>query len=321
MSEVPETVDFPALDAKIARIGFGCDPMGRHGWGQTDEDDLVRAVHGALERGVHLFDTADVYGLGVSEQILGKALRGKRQQAVIATKCGVRRAEGKTFHDNSEAWIRRAVEESLARLGTDYIDLYQLHYWDGKTPVQDTLGVFGELRRAGKIRAFGVTNVDLAAHAILRPREGLASFSFEYSLAKRDCETAIFRQVEQLGLAFLSWGSLGQGILSGKYHGDGDLPENDRRRRAVYVNFRGEKLRQNLRIVRYMRQIQPHYAGKTLPQLAIRWILDRVPRSIALVGIKRPAQLRDNVGSLGWKLAEEHFRDLCALSKRDRQAA
>ena len=135
----PEYVDFPVLDLKVSRIGFGCCPMGQHGWGITDERELIKAVHAALDCGITFVDTADVYGLGVSELVLGKALKGNRQSAVIATKFGVRTENGRTFFDNSRKWINQAVDESLSRLGTDYIDLYQLHYWDNKTPINETL--------------------------------------------------------------------------------------------------------------------------------------------------------------------------------------
>lgn len=310
----PEYVYSPVLDLKISRVGFGCCPMGQHDWGVTDENELIKAVHNALDCGINLFDTADVYGLGVSELVLGKALKGKRDLAVIATKFGVRRENDRTFIDNSRRWINRAVDESLARLGTDYIDLYQLHYWDKKTPIDETLGVLEDLRRDGKIRSFGVTNLNLVDQGINQCIEGLASFSFEYSLANRVLEPVVYANQKELGLCFLSWGSLGQGILSGKYDKNITLPETDRRRREVYVNFHGEKLAHNLRIVDYMRSILNYYKGKTLSQLAIRWILDQVPFSIALIGIKRPGQLMDNFGALNWELDEEHRVKLCELS-------
>ena len=125
----PEELFWPALATRLPPIGFGCCPMGRHGWGAVAEEDLLRAVEAALARGICLFDTADVYGLGTSETILGRALRGCRERAIIATKFGVRVEGGRTSYDTSPAWIREAVEGSLRRLGTDRIDLYQMHYW------------------------------------------------------------------------------------------------------------------------------------------------------------------------------------------------
>jgi aryl-alcohol dehydrogenase-like predicted oxidoreductase len=314
MTIQPEYVDFPVIGLKVSRIGFGCCPMGQHGWGDTDEHNLIKAVNAALDCGITFFDTSDVYGLGVSELVLGRALKGKRESAIIATKFGVRIENNQTFYDNSRKWINRAVNESLSRLGTDYIDLYQLHYWDNKTPVDEVLSTLQSLRNAGKIRAFGVTNIDLFDHGIKQPVNGLASFSFEYSLANRAFEPAVSRNQEKLELCFLSWGSLGQGILSGKYNTATEFSETDRRSRDTYVNFHGEKLVHNLRIVDYMRSILPYYKDKTLSQLAIRWILDQIPFSIALTGIKRLDQLKENFGALGWKLANEHCAKLYELS-------
>jgi len=311
----PEYIDFPVLNLKVSRIGFGCCPMGQHDWGPTDENELIKAVHAALDCGITFFDTADVYGLGVSELVLGKALKGKRESAIIATKFGVRIENDRTFFDNSKKWINRAVDESLSRLGTDYIDLYQLHYLDKKTPIDETLCALQSLKNSGKIRAFGVTNINLVEHGVTEPVDGLASFSFEYSLANRMFEPVVSANQEKSGLVFLSWGSLGQGILSGKYDNATDFSETDRRSREVYVNFHGEKLVNNLRIVDYMRSILPYYKDKTLSQLAIRWILDQIPFSVALTGIKREAQLKDNIGALGWKIDPEHHSRLCELSE------
>jgi len=311
----PEYVDFPVLDQKVLRIGFGCCPMGQHDWGSTDEHELIKAVHAAQDYGITFFDTADVYGLGESEHVLGKALKGKRESAIIASKFGVRSENGQTFVDNSERWINRAVDESLSRLGTDYIDLYQLHYWDKKTPIDEPLCALQSLIKSGKIRAFGVTNVDLCDRGITLPVDGLASFSFEYSLANRVFEPIVYADQGSSGLCFLSWGSLGQGVLCGKYDTAIEFPETDRRSREIYVNFHGKKLAHNLRIVDYMRSILPYYKNKTLSQLAIRWILDQTPFSIALTGIKRETQLQDNIGALGWKIDPEHHSKLCKLSE------
>lgn len=288
--------------------------MGQHGWGTTSEKDLIDAVHAALDNGIRLFDTSDIYGLGVSEEILGKALMGKRSQAIIATKFGVRRENNKTFYDNSSEWIKKAVDASLNRLNTDYIDLYQLHYWDNKTPFNEIIATLSELRGAGKIRAFGVTNFDLLAYGVKQPIKGLASFSFEYSLANRTHEKTIVDICDKLNLLFLSWGSLGQGILSGKYGEKKGFSEDDRRSKKEYVNFHGDKLAKNLRYVEYMKDILPSYGDKSVAQIAIRWILDQIPKAVILVGIKNQYQLMGNLGALNWKLAEEHHARLSSIS-------
>lgn len=309
-----ECIYVPTLNKMVSKLGFGCSPMGGHGWGITDEKELIGAVHTALDYGINFFDTADIYGIGVSEKVLGRALKGKRYKAVIATKFGVRREYDKIFYDNSLKWIKQAIDLSLSRLQTDYIDLYQIHYWDKKTPIEEVFNFLGDLQKQGKIIAFGVTNIDLIDKGFVQPIDKLATFGFEYSLANRIHEFQIYSMHEKLGLCFLSWGSLGQGILSGKYNQNSKLHENDRRRYDVCCNFHGEKLQQNLRIVNYIQTILPYYENKTIVQIAIRWILDKIPFSIALTGIKRKEQLIENLGALNWRLNKEHLARLCELS-------
>lgn len=309
-----ESIYVPALNKMVSRLGFGCSPMGEHGWGITDEKELTRAVHTALDYSINFFDTADIYGIGVSEKVLGRALKGRRDKAVIATKFGIRREYDKTFYDNSLKWIKQAIDLSLSRLQTDYIDLYQIHYWDKKTPIKEIFNILSAFQKQGKILAFGVTNIDLADKGFVHPIDKLASFSFEYSLSKRIHESQIYTMHEKLGICFLSWGSLGQGILSGKYDKNSKFAKNDRRHREVYCNFYSEKLEQNLRIVNYIKIILPYYENKTIVQIAIRWILDKIPFSIALTGIKRPDQLIENFGALNWRLNKEHLAKLCELS-------
>ena len=281
--------------------------MGQHGWGPTSDGDLIAAVHAALDRGINFFDTSDTYGLGRSEVLLGKALASRRQEAVIATKFGVRHEGGKTTYDCSPAWIRSAVDASLARLNTDVIDLYQMHYWDGRTPLDDVFGALEELRAAGKIRAFGVTNFDVSHIRHVPLPDALVTFSHAYNLTNRSAEPSIAGVAGPRELTFLSWGSLGHGMLSGKYSAGTSFGPDDRRSRPVYSAFHGEGLDKSLRIVDAMRSIVADSPGRTLAQVAIRWILDRLPASVALVGIKNPAQLAENAGAFGWRLTPDQF--------------
>jgi aryl-alcohol dehydrogenase-like predicted oxidoreductase len=309
-----EYINLGKSDLKISRLGFGCCPMGQHGWGHTHEKELIDAVNLAIDYGIKLFDTADIYGLGKSESILGKALGKRRHKVIIASKFGVRIEKGKTFYDNSSEWIKKTLEESLIRLKTDYIDLYQLHYWDKKTPIFEILNTLRKLKDQGKIRFFGFTNFDLVGQGIEERVDGLSSFSFEYSLAMRKFEPEIFKNYEKLKIPFFSWGSLGQGLLSGKYDNKTKFLQSDRRRKKIYGKFYGKKLESNLRIIQYMLSVIDNYKDKTLSQMAIRWILDQIPNSIALVGIKRPDQLVDNLGALDWKLDKKHHEELSKLS-------
>lgn len=291
---------------RVSRIGFGCDPMGGHAWGRVESEEVERAVHRALDLGLNLFDTADCYGLGRSEEILGKCLSGRRGEAVVATKFGVRKdPSGRTIYDNSPDWLDHALEGSLRRLRMESIDLYQVHYCDRRTPVAEILDSLENKRRQGKILYYGVTNTDLQEAGISSLPPGCISFSFEYSLANRAWENVILDSIEAFGLGFLSWGSLGQGILTGKYAEDSTFPPDDRRSSPRYVNFHGDKLLKNLEIVEAIGRCSDRHPGSTKAQVAIRWILDHIQRSVALVGIKTCRQLEDNLTADRWRLSPE----------------
>jgi aryl-alcohol dehydrogenase-like predicted oxidoreductase len=302
----------------ISRLGFGCDPMGGHAWGAVDAGEAARAIQEAVDSGVTLFDTADCYGLGESERLLGKALRGRRDKVVIASKFGVRvGAEGRAVYDNSPAWLDSALDASLGRLGTERIDLYQVHYWDGTTPIAATLDRLERKRADGKIGYYGVTNIDLAEHGIGAPPPGLVSFSFEYSLANRRHEQTIDRVLARQRMTFFSWGSLGQGVLTGKYSRDHKPGEGDRRSRPTYGNFHGATFEHNLDIVDALRACGRRNGGRSPSQVAMRWILDRFDDAVVLAGIKSRAQLAENLGATDWRLDRREFAALDRLSRTD----
>jgi len=303
-------------DLRVSRLCVGGCPMGGHGWGEVSKNDLIRSVHRALDSGINFFDTADIYGLGEAESILGEALRSRRQEAVIASKFGVRRGtKGVTYYDNSPEWISEAVEASLNRLNTDYIDLLQLHYRDNRTPIDVVIDALERLKNKGLIRHYGLSNIDCSDLDELKQANGaFISFQNEYSLANRKHEEDIKRLSEELNLSVLTWGSLGQGILSGKYDENSFFSSNDRRSRNSYINFHGEKLTHNLKIVSIMREVSAR-SDKSLPAIAIRWILDRMPASVVIVGVKTPEQMDMNATSLGWSL---EYDDLTILEEISR---
>jgi len=286
----------------VSRLAFGGCPMGGHGWGEVFRGDLVRAINAALDSGLNFFDTADTYGLGEGERTIGQALRGRRHEAVIATKFGVRVEPGRTVYDNSRAWIRQALDASLQRLDTDYIDLYQIHYRDDVTPLEEVVDALAELRQQGKVRNFGLSNVGISdANELSVHGAGFVAVQDEFSLANRTNEHDLTMLAGEFPLTPMTWGSLGQGILSGKYDASSTFGPDDRRSRPIYVNFHGEKLAQNLRIVDRLRDIADE-VGRSVPAVAIRWILDHVPGSVAIVGIKNERQLAANLEALGWSL-------------------
>lgn len=311
-SASPETVPLGRSGIDICRIVFGTDALGGHGWGAFDEEAALEAISGALDLGVNLFDTADCYGLGQSEQRLGRALRG--HPAMVASKFGVRiGSDGRTFYDNSREWLDEALDASLRRLGRDHIDLYQVHYWDQRRPLRETFEQLEEKRRAGKIRWYGVSNCTRDMIGEGEVPEALVSCTFEASLAERRWEPA-FDAFEAAGVTGLSWGSLGQGLLTGKYDTHNRPAEGDRRNRPTYPKFHGEALTRNLVVVEALRTLQASYPGRSVGQIAIRWLLDRRPEFAAIVGMKNPRQVAEILGALGWSLAPQDVAELDRLS-------
>lgn len=312
-----EYITLKNSDLKVSRICMGGCPMGGYGWGSNVlEQELIDAVHSALDNGVNFFDTADTYGLGQSEITLGKALKGRRDKAVIASKFGVHAMKGTpTFYDNSPEWIKTSIEGTLKRLGTDYLDLYQIHYRDEKTPLSEVVYTLEELKKAGYIRYYGLSNIHRKDIEEIKEHIGsFVSFQDEYSLACRKNEQDMITLAEELELSPFTWGSLGQGILTGKYDKNTVFSSDDRRSRDIYVNFHGDKLKKNLEIVEIMKEISAQ-TGKSVASIAIRFILDYLKESVVLVGVKRPSQLISNVEAIGWNLTEEQINLLDEISK------
>ena len=302
-------------ELKVSKLCMGGCPLGGYGWGKVQEDDLLHAIEAAVDSGITMFDTADTYGLGKSEENLGKALKEHRKEVVIASKFGVRVENGHTFYDNSPEWIRTAVEGSLCRLGTDYIDLYQVHYRDGHTPISTVIRVLEELKQEGKIRYYGLSNIHQEDVEELKNHVGaFVSFQDEYSLACRKNESDMFRLSRELEMTPLTWGSLGQGILTGKYDKNTTFGADDRRSRDIYVNFHGEKLQKNLEIVEVMRKIAAEH-GKSVSSVAIRFILDYLPDPVVLCGAKNPRQILGNVESMDWNLSRDEVEMLAEVSR------
>lgn len=302
-------------DLIVSRLCMGGCPMGGHGWGHVEETELIASVHTALDQGINFFDTADVYGLGTSEHILGNALGPRRKDAIIATKFGVRTEKGHTWYDNSPEWILRSCEGSLRRLHTDYIDLYQVHYLDGVTEISTIVDTLKFLQQQGKIRWFGLSNIGTDGIRNLLPYRGqFATVQNQYSLACRDQEASLGNLQQMLSVTPLTWGSLGQGILTGKYDSTVLFGNDDRRSRTVYTNFHGQTLQKNLRIVEVLKEIAAEH-HKPVSAVAIRFILDRFPECVVLCGVKRPRQLLDNAEAMGWCLTTEELHQLDLISR------
>ena len=310
-----EYVRLGQTDLQISRIGFGCEPLGGTDWGEVDENLAMAGVSRALELGVNFFDTADIYGLGRSEQVLSKALGSRRREVVIATKFGCswednpHGGRARTFFDSSPRRVVEALENSLRRLRLDCIPLYQVHWPDPRTPIAETMETLLQCQEAGKIKYIGVSN--FPAHLIREASRvvNLVAVELPYSLIDREAEQDLLPCCQEFGIGVLAYGALAQGLLTGKYGLDARFGNDDRRSRLD--RFQGENLAKNLRLVNKLKVVGQR-CGKTPTQVAIRWVLDNPAVTCAIVGIKTARQLEENLGAMDWKLESQEWEFLAA---------
>lgn len=283
---------------QVSVVGLGCNNFG---W-RLDADATAKVVHAALDAGINFFDTADIYGGTKSEEYLGRALRGRREQVIVATKFGMKVDEQR--HGAKPEYVRQAAEDSLRRLGTDYIDLYQLHQPDAETPIADTLATLDELVKAGKVREIGCSNFSAQqireAEAALRP--GAARFvsaQNEYSLLHRDPEREVLLECERRGLSFLPYFPLANGLLTGKYRAGRPAPQGTR----ISTQERFGKLlnERNLQVVEGLIRFAETREHSIL-ELAFSWLLAHPKVASVIAGATSEQQVRSNSGAAGWKL-------------------
>jgi aryl-alcohol dehydrogenase-like predicted oxidoreductase len=295
-------------DLEVSRIGFGCWAIGGHGYGKVDDIESIQAIQKALSLGVNFFDTADVYGFGHSEEILSRALGSERNKVIIATKFGVSwDQDGKTYKNCSSKRIVEALEGSLSRLRIDCIPLYQIHWYDGITPMDEMMETLKKYQKEGKIRYMGCSNfsAELISEAFKVQR--LESNQLLYNLVQRKSEIDILRCAEELKMGIIVYGSLARGLFSGHYGLDATFIGNDTRGKDK--NFQGEKLKRNLQWLDKIKEIGIAY-HKSPSQTAIRWVLENGNVTCAMVGIKKAIQIEENVGAIGWRLNKEDFQFL-----------
>lgn len=284
----------------VSRLGLGCWAIGGHGYGRTEDAESERVVRAALELGIDLFDTADVYGLGHSEALLGRALGSRRHDVRIATKVGVAwNAAGATWRDSSPERIRVAVDESLRRLGVERIWLYQLHWHDGVAPIEAAIDALAQCRAAGKVRYVGCCNLGPAEISQALKVHEVTSAQFRFSVLHTEAEGQLRECIHGLGVGTIAYGVLGRGLLSGTL--DVGTVFADRDTRRTDDDFQGDRLSRGLRLVERLKAVgRPH--GRTPAQTAIRWALDSENVSCVLIGAKTVEQVRENAGALGWKI-------------------
>jgi aryl-alcohol dehydrogenase-like predicted oxidoreductase len=307
-----ESVEIAGTPLTVSRIGLGTWAIGGWMWGGTDEAQSIRTIHEALDRGITLFDTAPVYGFGRSEEILGKALAqdGRRQRAVIATKVGLDWRDGAPFRNGSRKRIMKEVDDSLRRLQTDAIDLYQVHWPDPKTPIAETAGTMADLLRAGKIRAIGVSNFTPSQMDEFRAVAPLHTAQPPYNLFERAAEQDVLPYCREHRLAMLAYGSLCRGLLSGKMTGYSRFTGDDLRKNDP--KFQVPRFTQYLAAVAALDGFAHDNYGKGVIHLAIRWVLDRGDANVALWGARHPDQLAPVREAMGWRI------DPAAMTEIDR---
>lgn len=308
---------------QVPVLGFGAGTFGGQGplfsaWGRTDVDAARRIVDICLEAGVSLFDSADVYSDGASERILGAALKGRRHRAIVSTKVGLRSGDGPNDVGASRHHLITAVDAALKRLDTDWIDLLQLHAFDALTPVEQVLATLDDLVRAGKVRAIGTSNFSgwqlmksLAASDRLGLQRYVANQAY-YSLVGRDYEWELMPLGLDQGVGAIVWSPLGWGRLTGKIRRGRPLPAGSRLHETAGFAppVDDERL---YRVVDAM-DVVAEETGRTLPQIAINWLLQRPTVSSVLIGARDDAQLTENLGALGWQLTEAQVARLDAAS-------
>ena len=298
------------LGVKLSCLGLGGEQLGGHGWGKVSERQMVKAVHKAIDSGVTFFDTAPIYGLGHSEEVLGKALSAARKNVIIATKVGLvwkKNEPFEKFTDSSPANIEREADMSLKRLGSDYIDVYQIHWPDPNTPIEDTLFAMKKLKQSGKIRCIGCCNfsLELLREAV---RYGeIRTIQIPYNLIDREFESDLLPFCRESNIGVLAYSPIAKGLLTGKYDRNTRFEPGDHRSRVKY--FHGEAFLKNLEIVERVKVIARRL-NKTPAQIALRWVLENPCVTTVIFGAKNTTQVEENVVASDFTLSEEDMASL-----------
>jgi aryl-alcohol dehydrogenase-like predicted oxidoreductase len=296
-----EFVNIPGTSIRASRIGLGTWAIGGWMWGGSDEREAIKTIHAALDTGINLIDTAPVYGFGHSEEIVGKALAmdNRRKGAIIATKAGLDWKNGKPFRNARKARLVEEVENSLRRLQTDAIDLYQVHWPDPNTPISEVAEAMGALHRAGKIRAIGVSNFSPAQMDEFRKVAPLHTAQPPYNLFERAIDSDVLPYCQDHDIVVLAYGSLCRGLLAGRMSETSQFTGDDLRKSDP--KFQAPRFVQYLAAVKQLDHIAKRF-GRRVIHLAVRWVLDRNKMNIALWGARRAEQLSPIGDALGWQI-------------------
>lgn len=303
-------------DLHVSRLGFGTWSFGGE-WGPVQVDEGKAAVRKAFDLGINFFDTAQAYGFGASERMLGQALRTElkshRHQVVIATKGGLRKQGDELVRDASPAWLRQGLEASLRALGTDVIDLYQIHWPDPKTPFEETARAMDQFVKEGKVRYVGVSNFDAVQMARFETTRKIDTLQPPYHLFRREIEASILPYTLKNGIGVLTYGPLAHGLLTGKYTPQAVFQADDWRSKSPL--FQGELLRQNLAIVGELERFADRREFP-VAQLAVAWTLANPAVDVAIVGARTPVQIEQTAPAAGIHLATADLAEIERIMKR-----
>ena len=299
-------------DLNVSAIGYGAWGIGgKPFWSTEGEDSSISSIEKAIDLGINFFDTAPVYGFGYSEELLGKALQAKRKDVIIATKCGLRWKKEKIKSIEKSSTKESILEEidlSLRRLGTDYIDLYQVHWPDENTPIEETMETLLNIQEEGKIRYIGVSNYSVDQMKECLKYGQIVSLQPMYSMLERDVEKERLPFCIDNNIGIICYSPLASGVLTGKY--DENTRFEDWRGQGIIGNFTGDVFVAHIKKVKQIAKIAQKH-GKTLAQLAINWLLHQKGVTTAIVGVKNPNQVEQNIGAVGWEIPDS---DLKAIS-------
>ena len=316
-----EYIQLSGTDIKTSEIGLGTWAIGGWMWGGTEEKSAIEAIHAALDKGINLIDTAPVYGFGTSEKITGKALKDSpvpRDKIVLATKVALDWKDEQVFRNASADRINKEIEDSLERLQTDYVDLYQVHWPDHNTSVEETAKALQKLKDQGKIRAIGVSNFDTNQIEEFRKYADLSSVQPPYNLFERDIEKDVLPYCEKNNLTTLLYSSLCRGLLTGKMKPDSSWEGDDLRN--ADPKYQSPRYEQYLYAVQKLDDYVRTHHGKRVIHLAIRWILQQPGANIPLWGSRKPSQLDALDEVYGWQLSEDDMKaidDILAKTIKD----